>query len=72
MTPRDDMPVTGRAPRKPFSFADVPSLTFYREIQRSKKREIMRRIANRFYDRPDVVRATVHNIIESGDLPLPD
>lgn len=51
---------------------DISSVELLKEIQRDREREIRRRIADRFYDRDDIVRETARRILESGDLPSDD
>jgi len=58
--------------RRQPTFDDIPSLAFYKELQEGKRREIRRRIAADFYDRPEILDETARKIIESGDLPATD
>jgi hypothetical protein len=67
MTPSDRAEKNKKAEAQPILGA-IPSLQFFEEIDKGKKREIRRQIACDFYKREDVLRETARKVIESGDL----
>ncbi len=63
-----DLSGNSEAARERPLFQGITSLTFFKELQEGRRREIRRRIATDFYEQPEVIEETAEKIMESGDL----